>query len=181
MNEMNELIPISLSLSDESFEKEEIPVTEERMKKRSGRKADGKAPLRHSNFYCTWKFHTNLCDMEKSKIIFTELLKNIDDEYLELLGSDEGNLKTGLPIKDTRENLKLRIVGKIKPSLKVTKEDDIITYHFCIAISKRGLDTKINKAKIVKFLNMKTGGLTEFTYKLYKNAIANLDVYMTKK
>lgn len=176
------------NLNIEEIEKKDITIPESKIRK-GGKQPSGKPPLKHSNFY--FCFNTGLHyesynDKEglKQKIreTLSELSKKIENEFMVIQGSQQGEKNYKLPIQDTREKLKLRIEGspKVKIQFEIGKQTGLFHVHYLFAVSKRGLDTQLDNKIVKEFFDQKLGIVTNLKAQLYRDAKADIQVYSQK-
>ena len=148
-------------------------------------------PLKHSNWFLTVNSQKNMfsySENEKKKIIedfskavrefFNERLRQ--HEFMKLEGSKQGE-KFNLPRTDEHENLVKRIKDtQIKFVIEIGPESHKLHSHGLVALSKRGLDTKLDYNRIREWFSEKLGYEIHFDAKLYNDAKKSLEDYINK-
>lgn len=176
------------NLNLEEVEKKDIQIPESKIRK-GGKQPSGKPPLKHSNFY--FCFNTGLHyetykekDTLKQKIkdILMNLSNKIENEFMIIQGSTQGNKSFKLPINDTRDLLKLRIEGKpqVKVIYEVGKQTGLFYVHYLFSVSKRGLDTQVDNKVVKDFFDSQMGITSQCKAQLYRDAKADIQVYVQK-
>ena len=163
--------------------------SEEKPKKQ--RKKPQTAPLKHSNFFITINTQKNMQSLQKDEYdklvsdfqtvireFYNDRLKNLDFVIME--GSKQGE-SFGMPRDASRDELIKRIKNiEAKFVIEVGPESHKLHSHGMIAMSKRGLDTKLNFNTIREWLKERLGFECHMNVKLFSDAKKSLENYIEK-
>lgn len=185
----------------EQEQKNEIPVKEkaipkegvvvEEVKPTKKRTKPKTCPLKHSNWFLTVNTNKNTISLQKDELdklvndfkntvreFYNDKLAKL--EFFVLEGSKQGE-GFGMVRNEERDELKKRITDiKAKFVIEVGPSSHMLHSHGMIAVSKRGLDTKINYSTIKEWFNEKLGYPVHFNAKLYNDAQKSLEAYIEK-
>ena len=148
-------------------------------------------PLKHSNFFITINSQKNMLtypELEQKKLVhdFTNAIREFYNsklgthEFLIMEGSKQGE-KFNLARNAGREDLMKRIIdSKVKFVIEVGPESHKLHSHGMVAISKRGVDTKLDYNRIRDYFKEKLGYEVHLNVRLFNDAKASLEAYIEK-
>lgn len=148
-------------------------------------------PLKHSNWFLTINSQKNMFsygENEKKKIIedFSKAIREFFNEklagheFMKVEGSKQGE-KFKMPRNDSREELIKRIKEtQIKFVIEIGPESHKLHSHGIVALSKRGVDTKLDYERVREWFKEKLGYEIHFCAKLYNDAKKSLEDYISK-
>lgn len=146
-------------------------------------------PLKHSNFFLTINSQKNMntlgveeyqATLDKFRNAITVLFNEKIKDFILLSGSKIA-VPFGLPQNDTKENLEKRIVSaSINFVVEIGPESHKLHAHALVALSKRGVDTRLDYTAIRGWLEQTLGYPCHFSSTLYRDAKANLEAYINK-
>ena len=148
-------------------------------------------PLKHSNFFITINSQKNMLsypELEQKKLVhdFTNAVREFYNsklsthEFLLLEGSKQGE-KFKLDRDASREDLMKRIKDtQVKFVIEVGPESHKLHSHGMVAISKRGVDTKLDYNRIRDYFKEKLGYDIHLNVRLFNDAKKSLDAYIEK-
>lgn len=168
---------------------EEIKIDEKSKKKK--RNPPQTCPIKHSNWFLTINSQKNMfsySENEKRKIVeeFSKAVREFFNEKLckhefMILGGSKQGEKFDLPFMDSRENLVRRITDtQIKFVIEIGPESHKLHSHGMVAVSKRGLNTKLDYNRIREWFKEKLGYEIHFDATLYNDAQKSLEKYIGK-
>lgn len=168
----------------------EIQTTEiKEVKEKKTRSKPKQCPLKHSNFFFTINSNKNMSSMgsdeynatlSKFKEVIGEFYNVELKNFIIMQGSKMGT-EYGLSKDVSREELEKRIVeAKCEFVVEIGEQSHKLHSHGLLALSKRGLDTKIDYNKVREWLEQKLGYTCHFNNQLYRDAKKNLQAYISK-
>jgi hypothetical protein len=168
---------------------ENKPPTENKPAKK--RNPPQTCPLKHSNWFLTINSQKNMNsygEIEKKSIVekFSSVVREFYNqrlrtyEFLKVEGSKQGE-SFNLSRSEPREELLKRIKDtQVKFVIEIGPESYKLHSHGLIALSKRGLDTKLDYNKIREWLKNQLGYEIHFDVQLFNDAKKSLETYMQK-
>ena len=174
-----------------TIENNEIRMPPVEEKKKAKRNPPQTCPLKHSNWFLTINSQKNMfsfSENEKKRIIedFSKAVREFFNEklqvheFMKVEGSKQGE-KFNMPRNEPREELIKRIKEtQIKFVIEIGPDSHKLHCHGLVAISKRGIDTKLDYNRIREWFEEKLGYKIHFDAKLYNDAQKSLENYISK-